>query len=197
MFSRGYQIRARIKIRDFEAQEFASLAARLGSGPKPNGSKGLEPICTRNRYVGLYQYLVRTITIVWRNFGLAHLGSGTLFAASLTKLEDWRAFALRGSRCVPSNPKKHERRSRQLCSFLNVIVFVSRRCREPPCAGPRYKPGESSSLPLHESRPERKLPPPIWSLVLCATPNGIWKYIGLCFFVLLRRFPLYTLIRNV
>jgi hypothetical protein len=39
VFSRGYQIRARIEIRDFEAQEFASLAARPGSGPEPNGSK--------------------------------------------------------------------------------------------------------------------------------------------------------------
>jgi hypothetical protein len=34
VFSQGYQIRARIKIRDFEAQEFASPAARPGSGPE-------------------------------------------------------------------------------------------------------------------------------------------------------------------
>jgi hypothetical protein len=32
VFSQGYQIRARIKIRDFEAQEFASLAqVRVGT----------------------------------------------------------------------------------------------------------------------------------------------------------------------
>jgi hypothetical protein len=30
VFSQGYQIRARIKIRDFEGQEFASLAASRG-----------------------------------------------------------------------------------------------------------------------------------------------------------------------
>ena len=34
---------------DFEAQEFASPAARPGSGPEPNGcSKGLEPITSAN-----------------------------------------------------------------------------------------------------------------------------------------------------
>jgi hypothetical protein len=36
--SQGYQIRTRIKTRDFEAQEFASLAASLG----PDLSKRLE-----------------------------------------------------------------------------------------------------------------------------------------------------------
>jgi hypothetical protein len=46
----SYQFRARIKIRDFEAQEFASLAARPGSGPEPNGSKGLEPVTSANGF---------------------------------------------------------------------------------------------------------------------------------------------------
>jgi hypothetical protein len=50
VFSQGYQIRARIKIRDFEAQEFASLTARPGSRPEPNGSKGLEPITSANGF---------------------------------------------------------------------------------------------------------------------------------------------------
>jgi hypothetical protein len=40
----------RIKIRDFEAQEFASPAARPGSGPEANGSKGLEPVTSANGF---------------------------------------------------------------------------------------------------------------------------------------------------
>ena len=39
VFSQGYQIRARIKIRDFEVQEFTSLAASPGSGPEPNAKR--------------------------------------------------------------------------------------------------------------------------------------------------------------
>jgi hypothetical protein len=37
--SQGYQIRAHIKIRDFEVQEFTSLAASPGSGPEPNAKR--------------------------------------------------------------------------------------------------------------------------------------------------------------
>jgi hypothetical protein len=36
VFSQGYQSRVRIKIRDFEAQEFASLAVSPGSRSEPN-----------------------------------------------------------------------------------------------------------------------------------------------------------------
>ena len=39
LLSQGYQIRARIKIRDFEVQEFTSLAASPGSGPEPNAKR--------------------------------------------------------------------------------------------------------------------------------------------------------------
>jgi hypothetical protein len=50
VFSQDYQIRVRIKIRDFEAQEFASLAARPESGPGAKWLKGLEPITSSNAF---------------------------------------------------------------------------------------------------------------------------------------------------
>jgi hypothetical protein len=39
LLSQGYQIRARIKIRDLEVQEFTSLAAGPESGPEPDAKR--------------------------------------------------------------------------------------------------------------------------------------------------------------
>ena len=39
LLGQGYQIQACIKIRDFEVQEFTSLAASPGSGPEPNAKR--------------------------------------------------------------------------------------------------------------------------------------------------------------
>jgi hypothetical protein len=39
LLSQGSQIRARIKIRDFELQEFTSLAAGPGPGPEPDAKR--------------------------------------------------------------------------------------------------------------------------------------------------------------